>query len=134
VSGGWEASVGVAVGGVGGWGRMRVGVAGRGGDGGARRVGGGVLATCVLAVVGALTACGSGGARAATVVTPPPTQPSYPSTPPVPITWSPQTSALPAPTAQVPPPWPNGSNDFPLTISSPSDGSTVTSPATVVAS
>jgi len=29
----------------------------------------------------------------------PPAQPSYPSTPPVPITWTPQTSQLPAPPA-----------------------------------
>jgi hypothetical protein len=50
----------------------------------------------------------------------------------VPITWSPQTSPLPAPSAQVPPP--SGSNDFPLTISNPTDGGTVTSPINVVAS
>ncbi len=63
--------------------------------------------------------------------TPPPIPPSNPSTPPVPITWSPQSSPLPAPPATPPP---AGSNDFPLTISSPADGSTVTSPVTVVAS
>ena len=50
----------------------------------------------------------------------------------MPITWSPQTSPLPAPSAQVPPP--PGSNDFPLTISNPTDGGTVTSPINVVAS
>lgn len=50
----------------------------------------------------------------------------------MPITWSPQTSPLPAPSAQVPPP--PGSNDFPLTISNPIDGGTVTSPINVVAS
>jgi hypothetical protein len=50
----------------------------------------------------------------------------------VPITWSPSTSPLPAPPAQVLPP--AGSNDFPLSVSSPTDGATVTSPATVAAS
>jgi hypothetical protein len=61
-----------------------------------------------------------------------PSQPGYPSTPPVPITWSPSSSPLPAPPAQVPPP--PGSNDFPLSVSSPTDGATVTSPVTMVAS
>lgn len=70
------------------------------------------------------------------MTTPPPTtpttpsQPSYPSTPPVPITWSPSTSLLPAPTATPPP---AGSNDFPLTITSPTAGQSVTSPFNVVA-
>lgn len=83
-------------------------------------------------------ACGSGTPKSAvttpptTPTTPAPSQPNYPSTPPVPITWSPQTSSLPAPSAQVPPP--PGSNDFPLTISNPTDGGTVTSPLNVVAS
>jgi hypothetical protein len=63
--------------------------------------------------------------------TPTPTPPSNPSTPPVPITWSPQSSPLPAPPATPPP---AGSDDFPLTISSPTDGGTLTSPVTVVAS
>src|SRR5205085_12388418 len=82
-------------------------------------------------------ACGTGTKTSpgttspATPPAPAPAQPSYPSTPPVPITWSPQTSPLPAPAAQVPPP--AGSNDFPLTISSPTDGGTVTSPINVVA-
>jgi len=72
--------------------------------------------------------CGSGKTN-----TPPPQpQPNYPSTPPVAITWSPSSSPLPAPQAQVPPP--AGSNDFPLTISSPTSGTTSTSPVTVVAS
>src|SRR5258708_23567105 len=79
----------------------------------------------------ALSGCGS-GTTSSTSTTTPPTQPGYPSTPPVPITWSPSTSPLPAPPAQVPPP--AGSNDFPLSISKPTDGATVTSPATVVAS
>ena len=63
--------------------------------------------------------------------TPPPSQPSFPSTPPVPITWSPSASKLPAPTATPPP---AGSNDFPLTISNPTDGASVTSPFNVAAS
>ncbi len=63
--------------------------------------------------------------------TPPPAQPSYPPTPPVPITWSPGTSNLPAPIATPPP---VGSNDFPLTVSNPTDGSSMTSPINVVAS
>jgi hypothetical protein len=52
--------------------------------------------------------------------------------PPVAITWTPQSSKLPAPTAQVPPP--PGANDFPLTITNPTAGATVTSPVNVVAS
>lgn len=65
-----------------------------------------------------------------------PTQPSYPSTPPVPITWSPSSSLLPAPTAQDPgtSDWGSGSNDFPLTVSNPIAGASVTSPINVVAS
>lgn len=79
-------------------------------------------------LVFASTSCGTGKTN-----TPPPQpQPGYPSTPPVPITWSPSSSPLPAPTAQEPPP--AGSNDFPLTVSSPTDGTTSTSPVTVVAS
>src|SRR3981081_4470823 len=88
-----------------------------------------------------LAGCGTSTPKA-TITPPPPSNPAppsgnppptpAPSTPPVPITWSPQTSPLPAPPAQVPPP--TASNDFPLTISSPSDGATVTSPAMVVAS
>jgi len=62
----------------------------------------------------------------------PQTQPNYPASPPVAITWSPQSSPLPAPAAQQPPP--AGSNNFPLSISSPMDGATVTSPVTVTAS
>src|SRR4030081_3060860 len=84
-----------------------------------------------------LAGCGSGTPKTTTTPTPPPPTgnpppPPVPSTPPVPITWSPQTSPLPAPPAEEPPP--TASNDFPLTISSPSDGATVTSPALVVAS
>lgn len=61
-----------------------------------------------------------------------PAQPDLPFAPAVPISWSPGTSALPAPAAQVPPP--AGSNDFPMTVTSPTDGATVTSPVNVVAS
>ena len=69
----------------------------------------------------------------------PPAQPSYPSTPPVPITWSPQSSQLPAPPACDPPtsnctpPDPKGSNDFPLSVSDPTDKASVTSPLHVAA-
>jgi hypothetical protein len=58
-------------------------------------------------------------------------QPSYPPTPPVPITWSPSSSNLPAPLATAPP---AGSDDFPLTISNPTAGGSVTSPINIVAS
>lgn len=77
-----------------------------------------------------LTNCGSGSANHSTAGAPP--QPNYPTAPPVSITWSPQTSPLPAPPAQVPPP--AASSDFPLVVASPLDKSTVTSPLTVTAS
>ncbi len=83
---------------------------------------------CLGILISAASSCGTGKTPTPTN----PTQPNYPSTPPVAITWSPSSSPLPAPPAQVPPP--AGSNDFPLTISSPTDGGTVTSPVTVVAS
>src|SRR5579863_8221698 len=100
-----------------------------------------VLATFSLTLLAlALVACGtSSKTTTTTTTTPPPAQPSYPSTPPVPITWSPSTSQLPAPPACDPPtstctpPDPNGSNDFPLTVSNPTDKSSVTSPMNVVA-
>jgi hypothetical protein len=65
-----------------------------------------------------------------------PSQPSYPSTPPVQISWTPTSSLAPAPTADNPSTsaWGKGSNDFPLTVSSPAAGASVTSPFTVVAS
>src|SRR5437899_4007544 len=84
---------------------------------------------CLGMLISAASSCGTTGTGKDTSPTPP--QPGYPSTPPVPITWSPQTSPLPAPQAQVPPP--PGSNDFPLTIVSPSDGTSATSPLHVVA-
>ncbi len=67
--------------------------------------------------------------------TPPPTQPSYPSVPPVSNTWSPSTSNLPAPAANTTiPPLLTGESDFPLTVSNPQPNATVTSPVNVVAS
>src|SRR5207302_6216409 len=89
----------------------------------------------IVLLVGILTVSGCGAGTKSSTPTPtptPPAPPNYPSTPPVPITWSPSTSPLPAPPAQVPPP--AGSNDFPLSISKPTDGATVTSPLNVVAS
>jgi hypothetical protein len=84
---------------------------------------------CLGILISAACSCGTGKTNSSPA---PPSQPGYPSTPPVPITWSPSSSPLPAPPAQVPPP--PGSNDFPLSVSSPTDGATVTSPVTVVAS
>src|SRR5438874_12785667 len=96
----------------------------------------GLVLALLVCLTGMNTACGTGTTKNGTITTTTnpsaPPQPSYPSTPPVPITWSPQSSPLPAPPAQVPPP--AGSNDFPLSISNPTDGSTVTSPINVVAS
>jgi len=88
-----------------------------------------MVSLAAMAMVVALSV-GCGTKNAKTTV-PPPTQPSYPTTPPVSITWSPQSSPLPAPPAQVPPP--AGSSDFPLTISNPVDGTSLTSPVNVVA-
>jgi hypothetical protein len=85
----------------------------------------------LIASAALMTGCGS-DPKPSSQDAPPPTQPTYPPAPPVPVTWSPQSSDLPAPTAQVPAPKP--STDFPLTISSPTDSSTVTSPINVVAS
>ena len=94
----------------------------------------------LIGAVAASTACGTSGMNNATDTAPSPPAPSYPSTPPVSITWSPGSSALPAPPACTPPtssctpPDPSGSNDFPLSVSSPTDGGSATSPLTVVAS
>src|SRR5579863_10343494 len=94
----------------------------------------------LLALALLLTGCSSVSKTASTTpttpTTPAPAQPSFPSTPPVPITWSPSTSTLPAPTAQDPSStaWGSGSNDFPLTVSNPTEGTSVTSPINVVAS
>src|SRR5271165_1419311 len=93
-----------------------------------------LLASTLVSACLFLFACGGGSISNTTTQPAPttPTQTSYPSTPPVPITWSPSTSPLPAPTAQDPPP--PGSNDFPLTVSNPTSGASVTSPINVVAS
>ncbi len=85
----------------------------------------------LISVSLSLAGCSGVSNSMTSTTTPPPVQPSYPSTPPVPITWSPSTSNLPAPPATAPP---AGSNDFPLTISNPTDGSSMTSPINVVAS
>jgi hypothetical protein len=87
-----------------------------------------LLAIGLFAIVSFSTGCGSSSTTTATA----PTQPNYPFAPAVPITWTPGSSPLPAPPAQVPPP--PGSNDFPLTVSNPTDGQTTTSPLNVVAS
>jgi hypothetical protein len=99
-----------------------------------------VLAIFVFSAI--LTSCGA-SSHSAPIITPAPTPPnptppssSYPSTPPVPITWSPSTSPLPAPTAVAPQDadWGKGSNDFPLTVSNPTQNANLTSPINVVAS
>lgn len=93
----------------------------------------GIAALIALSV--SLAGCSAMPQSTATQPTPP-GQPSYPSTPPVSITWSPSTSNLPAPTAQDPASvdWGTGSDDFPLTVSHPTAGASVTSPLNVVAS
>lgn len=78
------------------------------------------------------------GTNSPTTTTTTPPSPSYPSTPAVPITWpisDPASTQLPAPVAQDPAntQWGTGSNDFPLTVSSPAPGASVTSPFNVVA-
>ena len=82
----------------------------------------------LLGITALLAGCGSSSSKTTPTQ---PTQPTLPFAPPVPITWTPQTSPLPAPPAQVPPP--AGSNDFPLTISGIADGASLTSPITVTA-
>jgi len=76
-----------------------------------------------------LTGCGSGNGKSPNA----PPQPNLPSVPPVPIDWSPSTSPLPAPAANTTVPPLNGSNDFPLSVSSPLTNTTVESPVNVVA-
>jgi len=93
----------------------------------------------LLPLVVSLMFVGCGTSSKMTTTPTPSPQPSYPSTPAVPITWSPSTSPLPAPPACDPPtstcttPDPKGSDDFPLTVSNPTDGASVTSPMNVVA-
>lgn len=98
------------------------------------------LVFSIVATMAAATACGTSTGATNTTPSPTPQQPSYPSTPPVAISWSPSNSPYPAPPACSPPtstctpPDSSGSNDFPLTVSSPTDGGSTTSPATIVAS
>jgi len=91
-----------------------------------------VLAALISSTMG----CGTGSSKTTTTTTTPPSspsQPDYPTAPPVSITWSPSTSPLPAPNATTTfPDW-SGSNDFPMTVSSPLNNATVTSPVNVVA-
>jgi hypothetical protein len=101
------------------------------------------VALAIVVIVGGnvLIGCGTPSSTTTTTTTntppppPPPQQPSYPSVPPVAITWSPSTSSLPAPEAVTPSSaaWGTGANDFPLTVSNPTDSTTVTSPINVVA-
>ncbi|HZR29411.1 MAG TPA: hypothetical protein VFA71_11600 [Terriglobales bacterium] len=63
--------------------------------------------------------------------TPSPTPTPTPTPPPIPVTWDPTTSPLPAPPAVEPPP--PAETSFPLSVSTPSNGATVNSPAHVVA-
>ena len=102
-----------------------------------------LMALGLLTAGGVLTGCGASSASMpapsptpAPTPTPAPSQQNYPSTPPVPITWSPSTSPLPAPAAVAPnsAEWGTGSNDFPLSVSSPTASATLTSPIHVVAS
>jgi hypothetical protein len=90
----------------------------------------------LIALCLSLAGCSAMPRTTPTQPTPTPGQPSFPSTPPVSITWSPGTSNLPAPTAQDPAnvDWGTGSDDFPLTVSNPTAGASVTSPMNVVAS
>ncbi|MFZ1006093.1 MAG: hypothetical protein WAN65_04605, partial [Candidatus Sulfotelmatobacter sp.] len=93
-----------------------------------------LLGSCTI-----LVGCGNSSSTSTTTTptpTPSPTQPSYPTTPPVPITWSPSTSPLPAPPDQnqQEPPLSTGSDDFPLTVSNPTEGASATSPINIVAS
>jgi hypothetical protein len=93
-----------------------------------------------LGAITILAGCGVSTSKSTSTPTPTPTptppSQTYPSVPPVAITWSPSSSPLPAPTA-VPPQgtdWASGATDFPLTVSNPTNGSSVTSPINVVAS
>jgi len=102
-----------------------------------------VLVASLCAACGMWTGCGASSPSMppptptpTPTPTPAPSQQDYPSTPPVPITWSPSTSSLPAPTAVAPnsTDWGTGSNDFPLSVSNPTASATLTSPINVVAS
>jgi len=89
----------------------------------------------LIAVLSISTACGI-SSSSNTTTTSTPAQPSFPSIPPESITWSPSadpTVPAPPPEDESSAPWKNGSNDFPLTVASPSAKATVTSPLSVVA-
>ena len=85
----------------------------------------------ICAAAGSLSACGTSNMQSEN---PGASQTTYPSVPPLPITWSPSASPLPAPAANTTLPTWSGSTDFPLTVSSPQSNTTVTSPVNVVAS
>src|ERR1041384_6984871 len=93
----------------------------------------------IVAGISASIACGTGSSKSSTTTPPPPPpHPNFPSIPPEHITWpvsNPASSQFPAPPAEdeTTAPWKNGSNDFPLSVSSPTASSTVTSPLNVVA-
>lgn len=101
---------------------------------------GGLLgASFLIGMSFVLAGCGTSSKMTTTTPAPPTTPtappPSYPSTQPVQISWTASNSTLPAPTADDPSTtaWGTGSNDFPLTVSSPTSGASVTSPFTVTA-
>jgi hypothetical protein len=93
-----------------------------------------VMAAVLLFMIG-FTGCGGNAAPNSSgqtpAGTPAPNSSAPPPQEPTPVTWTPQTSTLPAPPAIEPPPGP--ASPFPLTVSSPSNGATVNSPAHVVA-
>lgn len=101
----------------------------------------------LFALITILSACGTGTKTTTTTTppgtpppgTPPPAPQGYPTVPPEQITWpfqNPAASQDPAPPAEdeTTAPWKNGSNDFPLTVTSPTAGASTTSPINVVAS
>src|SRR5579859_5132382 len=96
-----------------------------------------ILFTAMIAAAMAYTcACGISSSNSMPNSPPAPPQPNFPSIPPEPITWSPSADpTIPAPPAEdeSTAPWKNGSNDFPLSVASPSDKANVTSPLSVVA-
>ena len=100
-----------------------------------------LIGILLSAAIATLSACGTGTSKTTTTTTgnPPPTQQTYPSIPPEQITWpfqNPASSPDPAPPAEdeTTAPWKNGATDFPLTVTNPLPGATVTSPINVVAS
>ena len=92
------------------------------------------LSVILCAGMATVTSCGSSSKTQTVTTTPPPTQTTYPTTPPVTINWSPSADPnIPAPPANTNlPPW-SGATDFPLTVTSPAPNATVTSPVNLVA-